>query len=300
MERGVCVWRLACWLFVSMALPGMAQVQTEAPEFEVTSVKLCPAQPEPTRGSRRGDGRESSPDRLHLPCQTLMSLIQWAYVNFADGRFNPLASIASISGGPHWINSDLFEIDAKAEMPQTWGTLNGPMLRSLLQERFHLRIRKETREVPVYVISVAKGGPKLQTSKGDCVTIDPEHPAIRVEPDKPLPAVCGMSRLTGRGWEAFAVTMDEFATLLSTNADRSVVDRTGLSARFDIRLDLTPDDLGLSSRGDDSGQIAGRPEQSDLFAIIRSAVQKLGLRIDSARGPGASLVIDSAERPSEN
>jgi uncharacterized protein (TIGR03435 family) len=94
--------------------------------------------------------------------------------------------------------------------------------------------------------------------------------------------------------------MDEFATLLSTNADRSVVDRTGLSARFDIRLDLTPDDLGLSSRGDDSGQIAGRPEQSDLFAIIRSAVQKLGLRIDSARGPGASLVIDSAERPSEN
>ncbi len=248
---------------------------------------------------RRGDGRESSPAGLHLTCQTLMSLIRWACVNFADGHFNPLASVP-FSGGPAWINSDLFEIDAKAESPQSWGTLNGPMLRSLLQERFHLKIHQETREVPIYAITVAKGGPKLQTSKHDCITIDPEHPAVPIEPGKPLPAVCGMSRLTSKGWEAFAVSMADFATLLSTNADRKVVDRTGLSGRFDIRLDLAADDFGLVNRSDDSGQNLDHPEQTDIFATVRSAVQKLGLRVDSATGPGESLVIDGAERPSEN
>jgi uncharacterized protein (TIGR03435 family) len=291
---------LACSLLALVAVPALAQVPAKTPAFEVTSVKPCPAQAEASRGSRRGDGHDSSPDRLHLPCQTLLSLIQWAYVNFADARFNPLAQVDSISGGPTWVNSELFEIDAKAEMPQSWGILNGPMLRSLLLERFHLKIRKETKEVSVYAITVAKGGAKLETSRGDCVAIDPEHPAIPIEPHKPLPAVCGMSRLTGKGWEAFAVTMDEFATLLSTNADRKVVDRTGLPGRFDIRLDLTADDLGLSSRRDDSGQIVSRPEQPEIFPIIRSAVQKLGLRIDSARGSGESFVIDGAERPAEN
>lgn len=94
--------------------------------------------------------------------------------------------------------------------------------------------------------------------------------------------------------------MADFATLLSTNADRKVVDRTGLSGVFDIRLDLAADDFGLVNRPDDSRQIVSLPEQTDIFARVRNAVQKLGLRVDSGRGLGESLVIDWAERPSEN
>jgi uncharacterized protein (TIGR03435 family) len=298
MKQRVRLRALTCPLFLWIAFRANAQGPTASSQFEVASVKPCPAQPEAARGSRRGDGRESSPERLHLPCQTLLSLIQWGYVNFAEGRFNPLAAIP-ILGGPSWINSDLFEIDAKTERPQSSGTMNGPMLRSLLQERFRLKIHQETKEAPIYAITVAKGGTKLQASKRDCITIDPERPPP-IEPDKPLPAVCGMSRLTSKGWEAFAVTMADFATLLSTNADRKVVDRTGLSGMFDIRLDLAADDFGLANRPDDSSQIASRPEQTDIFTRVRAAVQKLGLRVDSGRGPGESLVIDWAERPSEN
>lgn len=280
---------MACVLFLCLAVPATPQSPAKAPEFEVASVKPCAAN---TPVGRRGDGRESSPDRVHLPCQTLRSLISWSYLMFADGRFNPWPT-GSISGGPSWIDSDPFEIDAKAETPQSWVTINGPMLRSLLEQRFHLKIRKETKEVPVYAITVAKGSPKLQSSSGDCITDDPEHPAIP-DPGKPLPALCGISRLTRKGWEAFGVTMEQFATLLSTIAGRKVVDRTGISGVFDIRLDLNADDF---TRSDDQGQIDIRVEQ---FAEIRSEVQRLGLRIDSARAPVDELVVDAAEKPSEN
>lgn len=280
--------------FVQLATA--AQVQAETPRFEVTSVKACPAQPD---GRRRSDGLDSSPDRLHLPCQTLVSLIHWAFVNFADGRFNPLASIP-ISGGPSWIRSDLFEIDAKSEMPQGWGALNGPMLRSLLQQRFHLRMRKETQEVPVYAITLASGGAKLQASRHDCINFDRDNPPQPFEPDKPIPAICGQSRLTSKGWEAFAVTMEQFATLLSGNAGRTLVDRTGLRGTFDIRLDLTVDDLRIAGRRDGADQIDGPPEQPDTIATIRSAVRTLGLRIESSKGSGELLVIDGAEKPSAN
>src|SRR5437867_114170 len=78
--------------------------------FEVASVKPC-KDAVAASGGRKGDGGTSSPARLHLTCQTVMNLIQWAYVNFADDRFDPLGSV-SISGGPRWIDSERYEIDA--------------------------------------------------------------------------------------------------------------------------------------------------------------------------------------------
>ena len=105
------------------------------------------------------------------------------------------------------MNSELFAIDAKAENPRSWGTMNGPMLRALLEQRFKLKIRAESREAPVYVLTVARGGPKLQPSRRECIALDPERPNAPLQPGKPLPVVCGMSRLTSEGWEAFAVTM---------------------------------------------------------------------------------------------
>lgn len=275
-----------------------AQALAASPQFELASVRPCSSQPAAVPGGIRGDGLESSPDRLHLPCQTLLSLIHWAYVFFEDGRFNPLPAVP-ISGGPAWIDSDLFEIDAKAAMPQSFGTINGPMLRSLLEERFRLRIHRETKEVPVHAITIGKGGVKLQSSAHDCIAFDLENPGEPFDRGKPIPAVCGMSRLTLKGWEAFDVSMPRLATLLSADSDRKVIDRTGLSGTFDVRLDLTAEDFGRSSRPDDPGD-GNRAEQSGAFDRIRSAVQKLGLRLDSARGPGEFLVIDGAEKPPAN
>src|SRR5215469_2054977 len=103
-----------------------------------------------------------------------MSMIQWAYGNFAEARFNPVASVL-ISGGPKWINTERFQIDAKSERAQKSGTMNGPMLRELLEERFHLVIRREVKEVSVYSLTISKGSvPKMTQSNGKCITIDPE------------------------------------------------------------------------------------------------------------------------------
>ena len=276
-----------------------AQAPSTAPRFAVASVKPCAEQVEPLPGDRKGDSRESSPVRLHLTCQTLMSMIQWAYVNFAEARFNPLASVP-ISGGPAWINTERFQIDATSDSPQKSGTINGPMLRSLLEDRFHLVIRRDLKETSVYALTVAKGAaPKMPRSAGGCITFDPEHP-LPIEPGKPLPAVCGMPRITDKGYDAISINMVRFAEILSDYADRKVIDRTNLSGEFDIHLNLTPSDLGHApgNAAEDDAKLARDPVQ--IFSKVRAEVQKLGLHIEPTKGASESLFVARAEKPSAN
>jgi uncharacterized protein (TIGR03435 family) len=226
-------------------------------------------------------------------------MVQWAYVTFAEARYNGFASFP-ISGGPPWINTERFQIDATSDIPQPNGTMNGPMLRALLEDRFHLVIRRDLKEISVYALTVAKGAvPKIPHSTGSCITFDPEHPPT-FEPGKPFPAVCGMSRMTDKGYDAAGVTMGRFAELLSGYADRKVIDRTDLPGEFDIHLNLSESDLGLrsSSATDDDAKVAQDP--AEIFSRVRSAVQKLGLHIDPAKAPSESLFIERAERPFAN
>jgi uncharacterized protein (TIGR03435 family) len=290
------VFRLLFFLGVGTCLYAQPTA-TATPRFEVAAVKPCASNAGPGRSERKADGFKSSPDRLHLPCQTLMSLIQWAYVNFANDRFNPLGSVP-ISGGPPWIRADLFTIDAKAERPEPRGTMNGPMLRALLEQRFKLKIHTESKEMPVYALTVAKSGAKLQVSKRDCVVLDPEHPPPPIQPDKPFPTICGMGRLNGQGWEAFAVMMGQFARLLSDYADRKVVDRTGLSGTYDIHFNLSPEDLGVSPDAAPNDGPAVGP--ADVFARVRASVHKIGLRLEPSRAREDMLMIDAAETPCGN
>jgi uncharacterized protein (TIGR03435 family) len=228
-----------------------------------------------------------------------MSLIQWAYGNFAEARFNPSAS-APISGGPTWINTERFQIDAASDVPQKNGTMNGPMLRALLEDRFHLVIRRESKETSVYSLTVARGAvPKMPHSTGNCITFDPEHPP-QFEPGKPFPAVCGMARTTDKGYDASGVTMGRFSELLSDYADRKVIDRTELSGEFDIHLNLSLSDLGhpTINANEDDAKLARDP--AEIFTKVRSEVQKLALRIEPAKGPSEFLFVERAERPSAN
>ncbi len=287
-----------CALFIYQ-IAGRAQTPSAAPRFEVVSVKPCGEQAESVPGARKGDGLESSPVRLHLTCQTLMSLVQSAYVFFADARFNG-SVLVPISGGPSWINTERFQIDATSDIPQKSGTMNGPMLRAVLEDRFHLVIRRDFKETSVYALTVAKGAaPRMQRSTGNCITFDPEHPP-HFEPGKPFPAVCGMLRTTDKGSDASGVTMGGFAELLSGYANRKVVDKTGLAGEFDIHLDLSAFDLGRPPRDatDDDARLARDP--AEIFVRVRAAVQKLGLHIDPAKGPTESLFIERAEKPAAN
>jgi uncharacterized protein (TIGR03435 family) len=275
-----------------------AQSPATPPKFETASVKPC-------RGGaadgRSGGGSGPSPGRLRLSCQDTFHFISGAYVLFANGRLNS-ASTVRISGGPPWINSDLYEINAKAEGPASWAMMNGPLLQAVLEDRFKLKIHRETREVPVYALTVAKGGPKLKPFKeGSCIPLDLDNPPGPPASGQPLPNLCGMLRGTNNGFDVNRVTMTDFCQNLSGGLDRGVIDRTGITGRFDIHLDLSLADLGYPvSRQDDPSAPASSPDPEAIFSAVNSAIQKLGLKLESAKGPGEFLVIDHVEKASEN
>jgi uncharacterized protein (TIGR03435 family) len=150
----------------------------DGPKFEVASIKPCSGEPAGRGGVKSaGRGGGSSPGRLVLHCQTVRSLVQQAYDFYANGRRLPVLPpnfrAEPISGGPSWVDSERYEINAKAEGSPRTETMNGPMLQALLEDRFKLRAHRETREVPVYLLTVAKGGIKLQkVDEGSCVPLD--------------------------------------------------------------------------------------------------------------------------------
>jgi bla regulator protein BlaR1 len=279
-----------------------AQSVTAAPpKFEVAAIRPCKSEdPSPRRGS---GGVDWSPGRLSLACTAVERLIWSAYVLFANDRYNGLTLDIPISGDPGWAKSDSYQIDAKAEGPQSWVTMSGSMVRALLEDRFKLKLHREIREIPVYALTVAKGGPKLQPFKeGTCIARDlgdPEHsPLPRLEPGQPLPLICGMGRLTNNGYDLPGMTMATFGRAISFELDRPVIDRTGIVGMFTIHLDLSPADLGRPDP--DSNDPAAPRTQIDRLPAVGSAIGKLGLKLQPSKGPGEFIVIDHVEKPSEN
>jgi uncharacterized protein (TIGR03435 family) len=184
------------------------------------------------------------------------------------------------------------------------------MLQGLLEDRFQLKIHREAREVPVYALTVAKGGPKLQAAQpGKCFAMDPGHP---VPPSQRPPGLmpCGIfaPSPTKDGVYMYSTTLTYFCAQLSVVLDRDAVDRTGIAGVFDVHVDIHVDvPPADSSPGDPAGGMSGPPgplvpasPTDPLGSAIFTAIQKLGLRLDPAKGSGEFLVIDRAEKPSEN
>ena len=168
-----------------------------------------------------------------------------------------------IFGGPDWLDSGRFEIFAKAAQPIDDDAVLMTMLRTLLAERFQLRIHRETRLVQAYLLEVASKGPKLRAAE----TLES---ATRNAP--------GLI-------DATTITMDRFAEVLSRQTDLPVLNRTGLQGAFDLKLQWTPDSAAATDTG------------PPIFTAIQ---QQLGLRLRSRKTPVEVLVIDHAEKPSEN
>jgi uncharacterized protein (TIGR03435 family) len=301
-------------LAITVAL-AQSQTKTAAPKFEVASVKPCRDGDLPPGGRSGGGNGSFSPGTLRIDCTTVKGLINQAYVLFADGHVN-LPSRVSVDGGPGWIDSERYRVDAKAEAPQTQGMMHGPMLQALLEERFQLKIHRETREVPVYALTVAKGGPKLHSfQEGSCTPIDLK--ILEQFPPPPFPELppgqtyCGgIDPEDGRLWvaalgtmkgpnvtvEARALSIDDFIKLsLSHRVDRTVINKTGITGLFDYHLEYAPDEATPGFRPE-----AGDPSDPAGQSIFTALQQQLGLKLDPAKGPGEFLVIDRVERPSEN
>jgi uncharacterized protein (TIGR03435 family) len=220
-----------------------------------------------------------------------------------------------IQGIPKWALVPRYTIHAETEDPVANGPtqptpgqgpgpaerlLYGPMLQGLLEERFQLKIRRVQEQAPMYALTVAKNGPKLKPLEdGDCI---PDGPPRWPAGGKPR---CGWV-----GWPTSGpnrtllgggITLQRLATSLSQFVlDRNVIDRTGISGSFLIRLEYAPDEntpcKGPASRcvADPNTDI---PPGATIFAAIE---QQLGLKLEPIKGPREHIVIDSVERPSEN
>jgi uncharacterized protein (TIGR03435 family) len=278
----------------------LAQSAAEAPpRFEVASIRPCEAGGGGGRGEGAGTGSGgSSPGRLQVRCGTLDSLIQQAYHIFPNGR--PFKgnvthdSLNRIEGGPAWINSERYNINAVPQGSPSLEMMRGPMMQALLEDRFKLKIHRETREVPAYVLTLAKGGFKLQPREaGSCNLL----------PGQRVPTSCGNLGMREGILDHYGVGMAEFSQDLRNILNRPVFDKTGIAGLFDFHLKYLPDETTIRSLPGDLVGTPGLVPSNDLggYPSIFTAVQEqLGLKLDRARGPDDFLVIDHIERPTEN
>ena len=226
-----------------------------------------------------------------MTCQTVFALIHRAYSMYADGQYNPQLLSTKVEGGPSWINSDSFDLNAKAEGAAIGEMMQGPMLQTLLEDRLKLKIHRETRDIPVYEFSVAKGGIKMErVEDGSCVVVDSNSnskPKPSAAVQKPLCSQGSMAR-SGQnneiqGMDFRAINMGDFLGVLKYYLDRPVVDKTGLAGRFNLHLQFARD---LSAT------------DTPAPSIFTAVQEQLGLKLEPTTGPGEFLVIDSIERPS--
>jgi len=263
-----------------MICPGFAQQQPTL-TFEVASIK--PSNPD-TPGSfiqfMPGGGLKMS----GIP---LRGMITFAY-DVRDFQ---------VSGGPGWMGTERFDVMARPEHAAAEGVEDlakmtdaqrktvreqmGERLRALLADRFQLVVHKETKEQPIYALLVSKSGAKLKEAK-----------AVEA-------ARQGMSMNRGK-LEGFAAPMEMLGATLSNVTGRPVVDKTGLTGKYDFVLEWTPD-VGADARAQGFGNGINEPAPAPGGPTIFTALQEqLGLRLDSQKGPVQTIVIDRAEKPSEN
>jgi uncharacterized protein (TIGR03435 family) len=242
MVRRTSMIALGCALALS-SWPAFGQAATP-PEFDVASIK--PADPTKPVAIRR------SGNHFVTVNTSLEFLITWAYDINSD----------LVYGKPKGLNSARYDILANA--PEE--TDLRERMQALLAERFHLAVHRETRELPVYALVVAKGGPKVQLREH---TGDFGQNPFRF---------AGKGRMTGT-----EVSAEMLAKVLADQLGRTVKDATGLKGVFDFRLEWSPDQ---------------NTEGASLFTAVQ---EQLGLKLEARKGPVEVLVIDRVESaPTEN
>jgi uncharacterized protein (TIGR03435 family) len=240
---------------------------TIEPAFDVVSIK-------PNKSGDALVGIQSTTDGFTATNYTLQKLIRVAYGVQDD----------QISGGPNWLNSLRYDVDAKmdgsvAEELQKLSSnqhkvVVGGMLQALLADRFGLRLHKENEEIPVYALVIAENGLKLQRA----IPGDTYPNGFKSDGGVPLGVGCWSQpgKLVGQGVPITPPVQD----LSERYLHRTVLDKTGLIDNYDFTLQWTPDE----GHG----------------AIFKALEEQLGLKLESQKGSREILVIDHAEKPSEN
>ena len=292
--------------YVGVGQPGLAQVST-APgsaggasaserhaQFEVVSIKRHAADGPPAQTGPTPDGFRS----IGLP---MFGLFQWAY---ALPNQRGLLRGDQIDGDPGWLSTDLYDVVAKVgtadlaewQKPETRQTMLRAMLQAMLAERCKVVVHDATKLATVYELVIGKGGAKFQQAEtADPAELRRRHPEGGIMRGSVTMAVPG-PKIT----HYYAMSMSILAsTILSSLAERPVLDKTGLSGYYDLAIPSAalrrppPPLPGAMPAPDAPTSALGEPS-------IFDALEALGLRLQSAKGQVGTVVIDHVERPSEN
>jgi uncharacterized protein (TIGR03435 family) len=240
-------------IFVVAVVSLSAQIP---PAFETASIQL-------SRSQDNSSSYDTHPGQITIRNKTLKDCIRLAYD----------VKVAQLSGGPKWVDSDRFDIEAKAARPVGDPQLM-VMLQTLLKERFKLDVHRETKMFPGYAITVLKSGLKIR----------------EVEPE------AGHVNLRRGSMAAQGTSMTKLAQTLSDLLGVPVLDATGVAGVFDFRMDWTPETNrpGLSTEDPEPSALPEMPAGPSLFAAIQ---EQLGLKLEARKAPLEALVIDRAEKP---
>ena len=292
-----------------------AVTTAQTPSFEVASIK-------------KNTSRPSGPDALTLGCHgtNSHSPLMTIPLGRCATRFEPLRLVIALAydippsllypydgkilSGPDWINSEIYDVEAKAEGPTTEAQLK-LMLQDLLADRFKLKLHHESREMPVYALVTTKSGIKFQAAPRDRECGDQVRRDHRYELGATSLAgqchgfVPDRGALTGR-----SVNMSDFAEMLSIWAGRVVIDKTNADGLFDIKMPpvisalqdvvaVERKESAIAGARGDAGP-AGARALVDSRPTVFNALDQFGLKLESTKGPVDVLVIDSIQKPSEN
>ena len=265
------ILRLLCAAGLSGGLYSFAQAQGE-PKYGYEVVSIRKSDPA-ARGNRIGPGPQGG---VRTTNTNLMTLLTMSY-DVRDYQ---------IIDAPGWAKTDGFDVLFIPEKPEA---LPGPgagvkemetmmdrqrqRMQAVLRNRFGLKLRKETRELPVYELNVAQSGSKLKTPEGG------EGPSMQTNPET--------GDLMGVG-----VNMRMLTGVFSGLLGRPVVDRTGIAGAFDLKMHWKPDALVSPE-----GNVAAEVEGASIFTAV---TEQLGLKLEPKKGPVTVYVVERVERPSEN
>jgi uncharacterized protein (TIGR03435 family) len=279
-----------------------AQAQTQTPAvrqtYDAATIKPCEAEENPTgaRGTAGGTNATFSPGHFFVPCVTTGQLIYLAYAAYGVATEQHLinddsgeaANEIKVRGGPSWVHSlrDKYSIEATAEGATERTVLMGAMLQSLLEDRFHLKIHRDTEEVDMLELTVGKGGFKLQPMQpGDCVAYDPSMTREALAAKPPCGSLnMGQSETGLTVWKFGSGTIRGLAGQLGRTLKTHIIDRTNIPDEFVFTFQFRRD--------------------ADVFETASNVAQaldeQLGLKLTKAKGPRGFLVIDSIARPTSD
>jgi uncharacterized protein (TIGR03435 family) len=249
-----------------------ADAHVVVPLFDVISVK-------PNKDSN-GTRVQFTPDGMRGTGVTVRFLL---YEGFGGINSN------QVIGEPGWASTDGFDIEARV-LPADVPTLakmtfeqRRTMFQSILADRFKLAVHHETREMPVYVLTLAKGGPKFKETVPDSTAGEPHRKGTMINRGKITASDAQISTLV---------------TILARQLGRPVVDKTGLTGDYDYTVEYTPDDGAPPPRPPDGSAPAAAPDPG--ASIFTALQEQLGLKLESTKGPVDVVVIDHIEKPTEN